>query len=410
MSNIFISDPNGEPISYYYQWDADQTVVISGLTISESPKVHFCNTTSNKSIVVKPLIVGNTITAKVPNILLQSTDSIIIYVYNTNADSGSRTIYTSRIAVIPRAKPEDYVYTETEVLQYSTLDARIRALENSVDGTGGCIYVGDTEPTDPNVGIWIDTSEKLTPPYIPNTTMAKPGQIVRVLTVDENGVITAVEAVDMPSGGEYALPLATAETLGGVKAEPATEGDTQPVRIGEDGMLYTKTGSGGAGDAWELIADITFEEQVNSFSIDVDQKGNPFSLKKYLLAYVWEKITDGEQSATYMFVIENNRQYGDNQPPLYTSALEVAQVNSLVGGMIYNELLPNHMQWGQAWRNTVQSSISVEPFRPIGSPQTNVMGKTVFRQHNDYLPFYQIGGKGAVMPKDSRVMLWGVRA
>ena len=207
------------------------------------------------------------------------------------------------------------------------------------------------------------------------------------------------------------IPAATVDTLGGVKAEPATEDDTQPVRIGEDGMLFTAPGGGGAGgDAWELIADITFEEQVNSFSIDVDQKGNPFSLKKYLLAYVWEKITEGEQTSSYMYLIENNRQYGDNKPPLYTDAFEVAQLNSLVGGMIYNELLPNNIQWGQAWANNVQSSISVEPFRPIGSPMNNVMGKTVFKQHNDYLPFYQIGGKGAVMPKGSRVMLWGVRA
>ena len=243
---------------------------------------------------------------------------------------------------------------------------------------------------------------------LPRPMVAKIGQFFRVADVNQIGAVVAVEAVDMPSGGEYALPLATAETLGGVKAEPATEDDTQPVRIGEDGMLFTAPGGGG--DAWELIADITFEEQVNSFSIDVDQKGNPFSLKKYLLAYVWEKITEGEQTSSYMYVIENNRQYGDSQPPLYTSAFTVAQVDKWIGGMIYNKLLPNHVQWGQAWVNTVQSIISVEPFRPIGGPMNNVIGKTAFKQHNDYLPFYQIGGKGAVMPKGSRVMLWGVRA
>ena len=287
-----------------------------------------------------------------------------------------------------------------------------------------CIVMPGTDAqadpsADPTLPIWGQLQKRVEaleiPPVpveigaLPRPMVAKIGQFFRVADVNQIGAVVAVEAVDMPSGGEYALPAATADTLGGVKAEPATENDTQPVRIGEDGMLFTAPGYGG-GDAWELIADITFEEQVNSFSIDVDQKGNPFSLKKYLLAYVWEKITEGEQTSSYMYLIENNRQYGDNKPPLYTDAFEVAQLNSLVGGMIYNELLPNNIQWGQAWANNVQSSISVEPFRPIGSPMNNVMGKTVFKQHNDYLPFYQIGGKGAVMPKGSRVMLWGVRA
>lgn len=37
----------------------------------------------------------------------------------------------------------------------------------------------------------------------------------------------------------YTLPQATADQLGGVKADPAEEGDTQPVRIGTDGKLVT---------------------------------------------------------------------------------------------------------------------------------------------------------------------------
>lgn len=39
---------------------------------------------------------------------------------------------------------------------------------------------------------------------------------------------------------EYTLPQATADTLGGVKAEAATDEDTQDVRIGTDGKLRTK--------------------------------------------------------------------------------------------------------------------------------------------------------------------------
>lgn len=248
MSNICISNSDMEPISSYYQWDIDQVIIISGLKVSGSITVHFCNVNSKNSIVVTPTVAGDVISVKVPNILLQNPEAIIIYVHRTDASTGSRTIYMSRIAVVPKAKPDDYIYTETEVLQYSALDERICALEKST-GIGGGIHIGPYPPDDPNVDIWLDTSEEETPPYIPNTINAKPGQIVRVVTVDENGAIVAVEAVDMPSGGEsYELPAATADTLGGVKAEPATEEDTQPVRIGEDGMLFTAPGAGSPGN------------------------------------------------------------------------------------------------------------------------------------------------------------------
>ena len=41
------------------------------------------------------------------------------------------------------------------------------------------------------------------------------------------------------AGTPYTLPQATAEALGGVKADSAEAADTQPVRIGTDGKLYT---------------------------------------------------------------------------------------------------------------------------------------------------------------------------
>lgn len=60
--------------------------------------------------------------------------------------------------------------------------------------------------------------------YLPDTayddslglTAATPGQIIKVKTV-QDGKPTEWEAVDMPSGGSYTLPTASADTLGGVK-------------------------------------------------------------------------------------------------------------------------------------------------------------------------------------------------
>lgn len=66
------------------------------------------------------------------------------------------------------------------------------------------------------------------------------------------------------------LKQATSEVLGGVKADPATADDTQPVRIDDSGKLVTAAGSGSSGEVWEKIADVTLTEQVNSIRVTFD--------------------------------------------------------------------------------------------------------------------------------------------
>lgn len=61
-------------------------------------------------------------------------------------------------------------------------------------------------------------------------------------TVSIIGTTTVVHKIDpkfLPDAGLQEVPQATADTLGGVKAAVATEADTQPVRIGADGQLFT---------------------------------------------------------------------------------------------------------------------------------------------------------------------------
>ena len=60
----------------------------------------------------------------------------------------------------------------------------------------------------------------------------------KILGVGEDGNVIPQ---DKPT---YTLPQATAEALGGIKADAATAEDTQPVRIGADGKLKTKPTGG----------------------------------------------------------------------------------------------------------------------------------------------------------------------
>lgn len=102
-----------------WQWDIDRYIIVNDSTICE---VHFCNRTSDCSLVVE---VKDGLAA-IPNILLQDARPIRAYAYCDD----KYTLTEQQFSVKARTKPEDYVYTETEILQYSALEARITALED----------------------------------------------------------------------------------------------------------------------------------------------------------------------------------------------------------------------------------------------------------------------------------------
>ena len=53
---------------------------------------------------------------------------------------------------------------------------------------------------------------------------------------------------------QYTLPQATSDALGGIKADAAKAEDTQAVRIGADGRLYTAPSTGGGGSGGGIPA------------------------------------------------------------------------------------------------------------------------------------------------------------
>ncbi len=91
----------------------------------------------------------------------------------------------------------------------------------------------------------------------------------KILGVGEDGNVIPQ---DKPT---YTLPQATADALGGIKADAATAEDTQPVRIGADGKLKTKPTSG---------SNVTVDSELSSTS------ENPVQ-NKIVTAALAEKIT-----------------------------------------------------------------------------------------------------------------------
>lgn len=173
---------------YFWQWDLNQRLIVNDVECCE---VHFCNKTDDCSLVCEIYEEDDLRIVNVPNILLQTDRAITAFVYVRNEDE-SYTRQAKIFMVRPRTKPEEYVYTETEVLSYRTLDERLTALE----GEGIARAVEDYLIKNP-----ID------------------GSLPVVTAADENKVLTVVGgswvAKSLPVyEGEYSVtPAVTEQTL-----------------------------------------------------------------------------------------------------------------------------------------------------------------------------------------------------
>ena len=101
----------------FYQWDLNRKLLVQDASITE---VHFCNRTEECSLVVE-VVDG---IANVPNILLQDNFRIKVYGYD-----GEATKHSATFGIIARSKPADYIYTETDVKRFESLETRLAALE-----------------------------------------------------------------------------------------------------------------------------------------------------------------------------------------------------------------------------------------------------------------------------------------
>ena len=107
-------------------------------------------------------------------------------------------------------------------------------VRNGDRGPAGSLWVGTSEPPDDSYSIWLNPSGMVSGYVGANQGAENAG---RVLAVGEDGAVVPREETP------YTLPEASPDALGGVKADAADTADTQPVRKGTDGKLYTAPGS-----------------------------------------------------------------------------------------------------------------------------------------------------------------------
>lgn len=121
---------------HFWQWDTDQRLVVED---GVSGEVHFRNLGGGSALTVETYKLDGKTVVDVPNILLQKSDRIYAWVYVGD----NRTIHEKFFDVWPRQKPADYVYTETEIKSYETLEKRVKDIEDG-GGASGLFIVKHT--------------------------------------------------------------------------------------------------------------------------------------------------------------------------------------------------------------------------------------------------------------------------
>ena len=134
-----------------YQWEVGRKMKVVPLRGMSIDSVHFSNYGDTTALVVKPKEENGAFIADIPNILLQDDQNIVVYSVNVSEDK-TETIRECVFPVRKRAKPSNYIYTETEVFTYKALEERLKKLENG----------GMGKESDPTVPAWAKQPEKPT--------------------------------------------------------------------------------------------------------------------------------------------------------------------------------------------------------------------------------------------------------
>lgn len=113
-----------------YQWDLNMRVILTN--VPAGTEVHYSNVNYNMDencITAVSYSENGCVYADIPNKLLQINGIILVYIYIQDEDK-AWTEFKTEIVVLPRKKPANYVYTETEIKTFESLEKRIENLEN----------------------------------------------------------------------------------------------------------------------------------------------------------------------------------------------------------------------------------------------------------------------------------------
>ena len=248
----------------------------------------------------------------------------------------------------PGKDGKDFTYDDFTPEQLAAL--------KGADGTPG-IVISETQPTSEEHPVWLDPNGDDADGVSLGLTGATVGQIAKISAIDDNGVPTAWEAVDMPAGG--------------------------------------------GSEEWELLKHILIPEgaaETNVLTINTDENGNAFSCKKVRLMSEFPPYTGESTIPNFSFTEVNGITGGSQSPLCYTSGHPTPNNSRTVTGMLEIDLSMPEYEVDRVAR-----------FGGVGGRPSNVLyyGK---RRLNNAESIVSIGGAGMLIYPGCEFYLYGVRA
>lgn len=161
----------------FTQWDLNRKIIVEDDSIT---RVHFTNSNRIGENALVCEVIDNVV--NVPNIILQGYGTIFVYGCDSNY-----TKYIEAFDIIRREKPDSYVYTETEVLNYNNLLERINSVEGSIEQVVAN-YLRENPPQ-------VDLSGYATKEYVDNAIAAITAVGVQHITITD-----ATELLNLKDG------------------------------------------------------------------------------------------------------------------------------------------------------------------------------------------------------------------
>lgn len=224
----------------FWQWDTGQRLIVNADVCSE---VHFCNGTSDCSLVCEVYEEDGLRLVNVPNILLQVAKPIKVFAYVCDEDD-HYTEHMRLFSVAARTKPDNYVYTETEILDYRRYETIARELnaqsKEYADNAGASAAVAKTLEDAAKAS---ETSARKSAGDASAAAAAVTEAKNQAENAAENaGRSAASAAVSETNAAAVAEAAATSERNAALSAERAeqvaAENGYAVFEMGEDGCLY----------------------------------------------------------------------------------------------------------------------------------------------------------------------------
>lgn len=233
-----------------WQWDTGRQIDCAGL--QAGTKVQFAYSyTQTLSTAVKTA--DGASVADVPNQLLLRPGTLMVYAYVTEADGVSYTKYAARFNVQARPKPDDYVYTPTEVQSWQTIRNEIGDLDDLTTTAKNNLVAAINEAAASGGGGGSVTKDSIVTAlgYTPEDAANKTAALSASSTNTEYPSAKAVwDAIPHP--------------------EAKTDAMIQAVGKDADGKLWTAPGGGGSSFAPTLVASLVADGTTASIMQNID--------------------------------------------------------------------------------------------------------------------------------------------